>query len=242
MRFRKRRLNSGICNYCHAEVERSRMAKHLVSCSARRKVIQQAEQKEVAPERLYHLFVEDAWLPEFWLHLEMRGSSTLKELDKYLRAIWLECCNHLSDFHEVMHGKRVKKSLPIQEVFDETDELLHIYDYGTPSETLITVVAVREGKPTTPHPIALMARNCMPNTQCSRCGQPAKWWCSECLAEVDAIVHLCDACREAHYREHTEAIGDDDLSFEEYLEGIFPLVNSPRLGMCGYTGPAEPPY
>jgi hypothetical protein len=21
-----------------------------------------------------------------------------------------------------------------------------------------------------------------------------------------------------------------------------PLVNSPRLGMCGYTGPAEPPY
>jgi hypothetical protein len=21
-----------------------------------------------------------------------------------------------------------------------------------------------------------------------------------------------------------------------------PVVNSPRLGMCGYTGPAEPPY
>jgi len=28
----------------------------------------------------------------------MRGSATLAKLDDYLRAIWLECCGHLSKF------------------------------------------------------------------------------------------------------------------------------------------------
>jgi len=28
----------------------------------------------------------------------MRGSATLTKLDDYLRAIWLECCGHLSKF------------------------------------------------------------------------------------------------------------------------------------------------
>jgi hypothetical protein len=75
------------------------MTKHLSACPARRAAIEQAEQQNIPTEPLYHLFVEDAHDPYFWLHLEMRGSSTLKELDNYLRAIWLECCDHLSEFY-----------------------------------------------------------------------------------------------------------------------------------------------
>jgi len=47
---------------------------------------------------LYHLQVQDDWGGDFWLHLEMPGKATLEDLDYYLRAIWLECCGHLSQF------------------------------------------------------------------------------------------------------------------------------------------------
>ena len=46
-------------------------------------------------QTLYHLQVQDAWDGNYWLHLEMRGSATLEDLDFYLREIWLECCGHL---------------------------------------------------------------------------------------------------------------------------------------------------
>jgi len=49
-------------------------------------------------ETLWHLRVHEAYNKDFWLDLEMTGSASLDKLDKYLRAIWLECCGHLSKF------------------------------------------------------------------------------------------------------------------------------------------------
>jgi DNA-directed RNA polymerase subunit RPC12/RpoP len=228
--------------YCNTELERRVMTRHLTGCRARRAVIEQAEQREIASERLYHLFVEDAYNAEFWLHLEMRGTSTLKELDYYLRCIWLECCNHLSDFYRNdWQGSKVAKSRRIEDVVEKGSQLLHVYDYGTTSETRIKVVSVREGKPTTQHPIVLMARNRKPDYRCVQCGQLADWWCLECLLEEGEMLYLCNACG----RQHSHAVDDDspyDEDAEFLPEWLMPLVNSPRVGMCGYTGPADPPY
>ena len=113
-------------------------------------------------------------------------------------------------------------------VFEPELELTHIYDFGSSSETLIKVVGEREGRPTTPHPITLMARNLIPEARCIECGQPATWFCMECLYDTEDEGTLCD--RHAHGHPHTN-YGDP-----------IPLVNSPRLGMCGYEGPADPPY
>ena len=62
------------------------------------RVTQTAVSSKTAPQPCYHLLVRDAYNRDFWLHLEMNGRSTLKDLDRYLRAIWLECCGHLSQF------------------------------------------------------------------------------------------------------------------------------------------------
>ena len=113
-------------------------------------------------------------------------------------------------------------------VFEPGLELTHIYDFGTSSETLVKVVGMRSGKPTTTHPIALMARNVMPETGCIECGESAIALCMECLYERDEWGALCEKHVQTH--EHSS-----------YGEPI-PLVNSPRLGRCGYEGPAEPPY
>jgi hypothetical protein len=221
--------SKGSCAYCGQEMAKGAVVKHLSGCPKRQATIEEAERKKVRSETLYHLRVQDAWRNQFWLDLEMRGSRTLNDLDYYLRGIWLECCGHMSQFSVGgWQGKEIGKKRRVDEVFKPGVELTHIYDFGTSSETLIKAVGTREGKPTTARPIALMARNVMPEAKCMECEQPAAWLCIECLTEENVWGTLCDAHSETH-------------PHENYGEPIR-LVNSPRLGMCGYDGPAEPPY
>jgi hypothetical protein len=220
--------SKGKCIYCGLEVAKNGVARHVKSCAPWQELVRKAENKKGGNEKLYRLRVQAADLTEFWLDLEMRGRGTLKDLDRYLRAIWLECCGHMSQFSfGGWRGDEIPMSRRIQDVFEPGAELTHIYDFGTSSESLIKAVEVREGKPVTSHPITLQVRNVMPESECIECGQPAAWLCVECLEEA-IWGALCDKHAKAH-------------PHDEYGEPI-PLVNSPRLGMCGYTGPAEPPY
>jgi hypothetical protein len=226
------RQSKGTCAYCEAVLAKGGMPRHLTACSKRQAAIEAAEKREKAgQEALYHLRTQDKWGGGFWLDLEVRGSASLEALDGYLRAIWLECCGHMSQFSVGgWRGGDISMSRKISQVFTPGLELTHTYDFGTSSLTLIKMAGanVRQGKPTTRHPIALMARNLMPESSCIECSQPAAWLCMECLAEDDTYGTLCDT----HAKTHPHV---------DYGAPI-PLVNSPRLGMCGYTGPADPPY
>ncbi len=221
--------SKGKCVYCGQENAKSGMSKHLSTCAKRQELIAGVERKSGTRETLLHLRVQDSWKKDFWLDLEMRGSATLNDLDRYLRGIWLECCGHLSEFtYGGWQSGEIAKKRRAAEVFEPGVELTHIYDFGTSSETLVKVAGVREGKPTTARPIALMARNLPPENLCIKCQQPATQLCIECLYEKQVWGTLCDEHAETH-------------PHHNYGEPM-PLVNSPRVGMCGYTGPAEPPY
>jgi hypothetical protein len=225
----RRKQTRGKCAFCGREMARGGLARHLPACSERQEAIDKADQKPGEEQTLYHLQVQDAWQGDYWLHLEMRGSATLADLDHYLRAIWLECCGHLSRFSvRGWRGEEISKRRQVKQVFEPGVELTHIYDFGTSSETLVKVVGEREGKPLTSHPIVLMARNDPPEAECIECGQPASWLCIECMYESDEWGTLCDE----HVEEHPHGAYGEPR----------PLVNSPRVGMCGYCGPAEPPY
>jgi len=225
----RRAQTKGKCNFCGKEMTSAGMARHLSFCPQRQKAIHDADRKSRKTEKLMHLRVRDAWDGDYWLHLEMRGSAPLDDLDSYLRTIWLECCEHLSAFFA---GGRYAEEIPFEElagsVFGKGIELTHIYDFGTESQTLIQPVGMRDGKPLTEHPIFLMARNNPPEMICGDCDEPASLWCFECAMEYDGLGAVC----EKHAKSHPCA---------EYAE-LIPIPNSPRLGLCGYDGPAEPPY
>ena len=68
--------------------------------------------------------------------------------------------------------------------------------------------------------IKLIARNEMPSIKC-KCGKDAKWVCSECFYNNPEKAFLCDVCAKKH------ECGEDML---------LPVVNSPRIGLCGYEG------
>jgi len=221
--------SGGTCQYCNREVTRRGVTRHLSTCPERGAVIERIERTTGPDDRLYHLRAQDKWSDDYWLDMEMRGSATLQNLDHYLRAIWLECCGHMSRFSLSGWGSDdIPRSRSISQIFQPGLTILHTYDFGTESNTLIRAISIREGKPTTPHPIALMARNQMPKETCTECGEPATWLCMECLIDYDMQGLLCDD----HVLTHPH---------DNYGEPV-PLVNSPRVGSCGYIGPAEPPY
>jgi hypothetical protein len=223
----RREQSRGKCAFCGREMTRGGLSKHLAACPQRKEAIGAADRGPGKVQALYHLQVQDAWAGDFWLHLEMNGSATLADLDDYLRAIWLECCGHLSQFSiGGWSGAEISKRRQVEQVFRPGLELTHIYDFGTESQTLVKAVDVRTGKSLTEHPIYLMARNIVPEAPCQVCGQPAAWLCIDCWDESDEPAFLC----EEHADEH------------EHGEGLMAFVNSPRVGMCGYNGPAEPPY
>ena len=228
----------GTCTYCGKDFARGGMTKHLATCPARAAAFAAAEAGNGKTQALYHLTVSTPGSGLFWLQLEMNGSATLETLDNYLRAIWLECCGHLSAFaiggrsytqvFDDGMGDASDRSMKVRadKVLSPGMAIPYEYDFGSTTELLITVQSVRQGKPTTKHPIALLARNEMPAVQCAECDQPAAFICAECLWDRDLGHFFCAE----HAAEHEH---------EEMLMGVW---NSPRTGVCGYDGPAEPPY
>jgi hypothetical protein len=218
----------GACAYCGREMTRGGMSRHLAGCAARLQAAAAADAKAGAAGTLVHLQVRDDFSGDYWLNLEVDAAATLKQLDGYLRAIWLECCGHLSQFSAGgWRGRTIGMARQVGAVFHPGVELTHIYDFGTESVTLLKAVDVRQGKRTTRHPIALMARNAAPVLECQECGARATRLCMQCVYD-ERRGTLCDPHAATH-------------PHDDYGEPMA-LVNSPRVGMCGYEGPAEPPY
>lgn len=221
----------GPCGFCGRALTRTGMTRHLGACPARRKAVEEADAEAGEPEALVHLQVQDAWSGQYWLHLEVSGAAPLAEVDAYLRAIWLECCGHMSRFStKVWGGSQVGMQRTVGQLFRPGTELTHTYDFGTSSVTVLRAMAIRTGRPITPYPVALLARNAPPEFVCQQCGKPATRLCLECVNDRDE-QHPGTLCAR-HAARHPH---------DDYGEPM-PLVNSPRIGLCGYDGPAEPPY
>src|SRR4030042_3194689 len=94
----RRPESHGTCTYCGEVITRRSIAKHLEKCPKWQEILTTTEVSSRLVETLWHLRVQDVHDKDFWLDLEMAGSASLDKLDKYLRAIWLECCGHLSKF------------------------------------------------------------------------------------------------------------------------------------------------
>jgi len=204
---KRRRTSRGICTICNDEIGKAQMTAHL-----EKHLVEQVAGPGVRIKR-FHLLVAGADSPEYWLHLDIRVDTTLNKLDSYLRAIWLECCGHMSQF--TIGGMTLGKSRKIGQSVGPGATFSHEYDFGSTTELNLRVLAEHDGDPG-PEAILLLARNTPPPILCEECGLPAAWMgCDD-----DGEYHeFCDECA-----------GEDDEGF------MLPVVNSPRTGVCGYTG------
>ncbi len=91
--------STGICNFCQGEFDKRKMTQHLKYCKQRAAAIkEEAAAPTESKTGLFHILVEGRYNPQYWMHLEIPTSEELATLDDFLRAIWLECCDHLSAF------------------------------------------------------------------------------------------------------------------------------------------------
>ncbi len=220
----------GHCHFCHAVYSKFGMTKHLQTCAERRRVLSDTRQRGTRQGRLFHLLITGRYASAYWMHLEVPAVTTLTTLDQFLRDTWLECCGHLSAFRiagdsyvsyadrEYGFDDRSMRRVNLGAVLSVGDHCIHEYDFGTTTELTLQVVAEREGTITRPA-VTVLARNEPPLIPCEVCGRAATQVCGQCIYE--GAGWLCDACAKAH------ACGE---------EMFLPVVNSPRVGMCGYTG------
>jgi hypothetical protein len=99
-------------------------------------------------------------------------------------------------------------------------EINYVYDFGSSTELMVKVLGKCQGPKKEGGIIEVLARNEAPTILCDECDKNiAKQICTEC--QWYDVGWLCDKCVENH---------------ECGEEMMLPVVNSPRTGVCGYTG------
>jgi hypothetical protein len=104
---------------------------------------------------------------------------------------------------------------PIRSALKSADTFEYVYDFGSSTKLrgrLLGTMKV-EQQPA----VAIVARNDAPLQPCSACGELAVVVCTGCQRV------LCEQCTKAH---------KEACRWPTYL----PLVNSPRAGVCAYSG------
>jgi len=201
------------------------MSSHLKSC--RRKAAgAETPPKTGKRQKVFHLVVEGRYASAYWMHLEIPADATLATLDRFLRDIWLECCGHLSEFQ--IEGRRFSVEPmdyddgfldeKLQDVLEPGVKFEYTYDFGSSTYLRLRVAAEIESTLKRDE-VRVLARNEPPVIPCDECGKPATQVCTVCMYAGEGW--LCDECAARH--------DCDDPMF-------LPVVNSPRVGVCGYAG------
>jgi len=225
------------CIFCRKGYDSKGIARHFLSCREK-KLRDEAEAKAAKPargdQRVFLIKISDG--PQYWLIIEANAGTTLIDLDKFLRKIWLECCGHLSMFK--INGIDYEPTLDKEaDYWGEPPESANIalgkvlgkglsfdyeYDFGSTTYLKLKVIDERVGQ-LPKNSVRLLARNPEPDDRCAGCNQKATLICRYCGETA------CDTCASDH---DCEEGGEGDEAFSD-------LVNSPRMGVCGYNGPAE---
>jgi hypothetical protein len=175
--------------------------------------------------------VQDPYWPHFWLHVLAPLDATLGDLDRVLRDTWLECCGHMSEFE--IDGTRYRSqaatqgrgapakpmdSVGLQQVLPPKTKFKYDYDFGSTTRLKGHCVRVLNDAQSSQEP-QVVARNLLLHINCKACRKNE----AEFLDVWGESGALCKAC---YTRALTDGTVDD--------EGIMPVVNSPRMGVCEY--------
>jgi hypothetical protein len=217
--------SEGKCVYCNQMFAKAGITKHLD------KHLQDLEREQKTTETAFHVKIQ---VDEMFLHLLVSSGAQLVDLDEFLRAIWLECCGHMSSFKQ--KGKRYEIDYDdedadfgepmgelIANIFKEDMVLQYDYDFG--STTALEIKVLKSYYVSVKEPITLLSRNEPLPIMCGICKtQAAVKICSVHMYEEYAFY--CKDCQ----KKHAKVCPD----FKDYA--AMPVVNSPRMGVCAYEG------
>ncbi|MGO5066819.1 IS1096 element passenger TnpR family protein [Clostridium sp. LCP25S3_F8] len=231
----------GKCYFCNKEFSKAGILRHLKSCSVMKEYIGENTKSIKTKANKFILSISFKYDPSvYWLFISIDKAATLKDLDKFLRDVWLECCGHLSSFEinnntyesqtqddifSIFQRESRDMNVRIKDVVKLNDKIGYEYDFGSTTYLTIKVVGELYGLERK-NEIEIMARNNKPEIKCSKCDNRASYYGGE------YEEYLCKECFNKNNSEDDEMI--------EPIE----YWNSPRDGVCGYCGERsdENPY
>lgn len=216
----KRRISKGKCGICDDTLVKTVMLRHIQTHT-------QSKDTSAKGISAFQMLLQGRYLPEYWMYIQVPVNFTLESLDNFLRDIWLECCGHLSAF--TIEGGIFNSSpessledrsmdIPLEKVLKPGVVFTYEYDFGTTTELVGKVVEVVYDI-SSEKDIKLLARNEPPDVFCMHCQDKVVHICTECMYDKSGL--LCVKHKTGHKH-------DEDM--------LLPIVNSPRMGECGYTG------
>lgn len=205
----------GACGGCGKEFTNTGMGRHVAAC--------------LGAGPALHVAV-DVGPGTWWMHLALTPNATLRDLDQFLRDTWLECCGHMSAFEvggtryesrteggeEYRWGPKPRSmSAKAAAALEPGVTFGYDYDFGDTTALRGRVLgSIRAGA----HKVSLLARNAPVVWPCDSCSGTATRVCSHCFEMA------CDAC------------GAPCSCLDSWEDESLPVVNSPRVGVCGYGG------
>ena len=206
--------SEGKCLYCEQILSQKEIVKHLAKHLAEKQKTESGQKTQT----YCHIVVEADIM---FLHLLVKGSASMTVIDTFLRRIWLECCGHMSEFRK--GREEIDMSLKVKDVLVSSQKLVYDYDFG--STTRLSIKGLKHYELNETSVIILLSRNEPLQIMCSMCGKaPAVSMCTTCCWGSEAF--FCKKCAKKHEKECED--------FTDYSN--MPVVNSPRMGVCGYDG------
>ena len=117
----------------------------------------------------------------------------------------------------------IPMKLKAGQLFSKGVTMEYEYDFG--SSTYLTIEVVDEYPVKAVLDLVLLSRNEPLKLTCPICGKaPATQLCSVCMYDDESI--FCNKCAKKHAKK-----------CDDFANGLsLPVVNSPRMGVCGYEG------
>ena len=114
--------------------------------------------------------------------------------------------------------------VPLEKILKASQKFSYEYDFGSSTDLTLKVLSEREGvvqyEDEDEDTIEILARNIEPVMLCKVCGKPAKYVIGGYF-DVEENAFCSKKC--------VKKSGED-------AEMLLPVVNSPRVGVCAYTG------
>ena len=238
------KINSttGKCIFCQKDFSKTSLTRHLNTHFAQKAI-------EGKPGKSFLVKVETnpRWgSTPYFLMLWVDGNTTLQKVDTLLRQIWLECCGHMSAFRlprnrqsplnffsDLATGKHamgmefteygeIDMNGKAKNIFHKDLKLVYEYDFG--STTALQLTILEEYTMAAEKPLVLLSRNEPSQMLCEVCGkEQATTLCTVCTNQE---TMFCPKCAKKHAKKCSD--------FADYA--AMPVVNSPRMGVCDYTG------
>lgn len=211
------KASSGTCLICRAPITKRKALKHGIEC------LQTAGWPTGKKPSLI-IMIQGQRSKKYWLIVLARHDALLADLDKLIRDVWVECCEHLSSFRigGAMYDSDDEYStdamaVPLADLVSPGSTFSYDYDFG--STTSLDLKVIGESPVTPPDAcLCLIARNDRPTIPCDICGGKAGFILDE--PDEENAHYYCSKCLES-----------TELD-PEYVDII---SNSPRDGICGYV-------